>query len=308
MQQENRVFRWLSLFGEQGVEQCSIQEESDYFLARGEVIYSDEYAGLQYGLTYQINLDGFRRVIYTGITHNETGQKIELHSNGLGQWFEYGRGAQRDLVGSMDIDIIGSSFAKTIPIRRLDMMEDDMEDIQVAFVLCHPHGFDVRMDEVKYSCLQRIGEIQPDARLFRYRLPSMGLNVNFWADEDGFVKEITGDGIANLAAMRLGRGMTIRPDNSFTWGSQASWDGSSTPYNGFSCGSDADSDACPDSDTYLDSDACLDFDTCSNYHACSDFDACSDCDACSGCDTRSSCGSSFSGCDSSVWDSESESC
>ena len=105
--------RWQPL-DEVGLEHCHVSETADGIAVRSSLIGA--YEGQAFGAFYEIQLDPdwtFRSLVL----RRHDGRVMRLVSNGEGDWKLDGRRAP-DLEGCVDIDISGTPFTNTLPMRR----------------------------------------------------------------------------------------------------------------------------------------------------------------------------------------------
>ena len=167
---ERIVVRWQDWTGN-GMEHLVIQCTQASNTAEGVVIGT---AGREpFAVRYQIRCDGSWTLQYASIELVGEPRKVGLVSDGHGKWTDASGNPLPHLDGAIDIDISGTPFTNTLPIRRLQLARGDSADIRTAYV--HLPDLEVVGDPQRYTCLEP---------LRRYRYESL--------DSD-FVREIDVD-------------------------------------------------------------------------------------------------------------------
>jgi len=166
--------RWQPL-GEVGLEHCHVSETADGIAVRSSLI--GERDGFAFGAFYEIQLDPdwtFRALTL----RRHDGRVIRLVSNGEGDWKIDGRRAP-GLEGCVDIDISGTPFTNTLPLRRR------------RFELGVPQSFDMAWLPLDTLEPLRDGQIytQLDATHFRYEAADRSFTEVLTVDEHRFVIE-----------------------------------------------------------------------------------------------------------------------
>jgi len=166
--------RWRPERGE-GLEHLTLNPEGAEVLARGVVIGAR--GGEPYGVDYTIACDRRWRVRSLDLGTTD-GMALSLRSDGEGAWRNHDGRALSEFDGCLDIDLAGSAFTNTLPIRRLDWTSRRTSEIAVLYV-----PFDrfvpVR-DEQRYTRLD-------GGRLFRYEAVDRSFGADLPVDEDGLV-------------------------------------------------------------------------------------------------------------------------
>jgi len=113
-----------------GLEHCRLWESADGINVRSVLIGT--FDGFAYGAQYDIQLASdwtFRSL--TLRLHD--GRVLRLLSNGLGDWKLNGRRAP-ELEGCVDVDISGTPFTNTLPIRRATFTDGTPREFTMAWV------------------------------------------------------------------------------------------------------------------------------------------------------------------------------
>jgi len=121
--------RWQALAWT-GLEHCHVKETADGIFVRSSLI--GERDGFRFGAFYDIQLDPnwtFRSLTL----RRHDGRVLRLLSNGAGDWKIDGQRAPQ-LEGCVDIDISGSPFTNSLPIRRAQFNTDEPREFDMAWI------------------------------------------------------------------------------------------------------------------------------------------------------------------------------
>lgn len=164
--------RWQPV-GEVGLEHCRVRENADGINVRSVLI--GEFEGFDYGAQYDIELAAdwtFRSLTL----RLQDGRVLRLLSNGLGDWKLNGQRAPQ-LEGCVDIDISGTPFTNTLPIRRTNPSQGMPQRYDMAWI---------PLDSLEPF---RDGQIYTrlDATHYRYQAADGSFEQVLTVDEQGFV-------------------------------------------------------------------------------------------------------------------------
>ena len=164
--------RWQSLEGV-GLEHCHVSETADGIAVRSSLV--GEHEGFRFGAFYEIQLDPdwtFRSLVL----RRHDGRVMRLVSNGEGDWKLDGRRAP-GLEGCVDVDLSGTPFTNTLPMRRR------------WFEIGTPQRFDMAWIPLDTLEPFRDGQIytQLDATHFRYEAADGTFTQVLTVDEHRFV-------------------------------------------------------------------------------------------------------------------------
>jgi len=170
-----RDVRWAPLSG-QGLEHLHLTATPDGVVARSVVI--GERGGRPYGVSYEIRLDPLWHVERFEIfaTH---GDHLSLAQARPGRWTGADGTERADLSGCLDIDLAGTPFTNTLPIRRLGEGLAAPTELRMVYV-----PFDTFEPVVD---AQRYRQLAP--RLFRYEAVDRTFAADLPVDEDGLVTD-----------------------------------------------------------------------------------------------------------------------
>jgi hypothetical protein len=175
-----RVLRWRPEDGE-GLEHLEFGPEGDDLVARGVVIGARD-AG-PYGVDYTIVCDRTFAVreLHLGTTG---GSALFLRSDGAGSWRNHDDRPLPEFDGCIDVDLAGSPFTNTLPIRRIDWASQPGGRAEITTLYVPFDSFAPTTDRQIYTRL--------DERRFRYEAADGGFTAEVSVDEDGFVVEYPG--------------------------------------------------------------------------------------------------------------------
>ncbi|QRM56614.1 putative glycolipid-binding domain-containing protein [Sinorhizobium sp. BG8] len=172
-----RTVRWRPLEGE-GLEHLTIRPVNGGIRAEGVVIGSRDAAA--YGVRYEIDCDETWYVRSFSIA-DTTGRRLELRSDGAGHWQRPDGTRHAGVDGCIDIDLSGSPFTNTLPIRRLALSpahgRTRLTMLYVPFDTFEPFA-----DVQWYTCLR------PESR-YLYEAGDGSFRTELPVDEDGLVTD-----------------------------------------------------------------------------------------------------------------------
>ncbi|WP_182087127.1 putative glycolipid-binding domain-containing protein [Aureimonas sp. ME7] len=169
----SRDVRWAPVEGE-GLEHLHLSATPSGVVARSAVI--GERGGIAYGIFYEIHLDAGWRVERFEIS-TARGQRLALTQEATGRWTDESGAHRTALDGCIDIDLAGTPFTNTLPIRRLAGRLSQPADLRMLYVRFDT--FEPLVDEQRYT------ELSPT--LFRYEAMDRSFSVELPVDEDGLV-------------------------------------------------------------------------------------------------------------------------
>ena len=175
-----RALRWRPVEGE-GLEHLAFGPEGDELVARGVVIGTA--GGRGFGADYTIVCDAAFRVreLQLGATG---GAALFLRSDGAGSWWNHDDRPLPEFDGCIDVDLAGSPFTNTLPIRRLDWAQAPGTRAEVTTLYVPFDTFVPTTDRQVYS---RLSEHR-----FRYEAADGGFGAEITVDEDGLVLDYPG--------------------------------------------------------------------------------------------------------------------
>lgn len=176
-----KSFRWGLVEGP-GIELLTMTFHTEGVLAQGMLVGESE--GQAYGLAYSVSVDTQWQTRQVDISSPAGGPALRIQSDGNGHWHDaISDRALPALDGCIDVDIAGTPFTNTLPIRRHEWLKGQSRDFSMAYV--------------------SVPELEPSARPQRYTCLKSGkrflfesIGENFQAelsiDEDGIVIDYSG--------------------------------------------------------------------------------------------------------------------
>lgn len=171
--------RWRPLEGE-GLEHLTIRalDASNGAVIRAESVLIGGRGGPAYGVRYRIDCDGGWRVVSLALDTTD-GRSLHLTSDGDGHWRTAEGTSLPRFDGCIDIDLAGTPFTNTLPIRRLKL--DRRSGTAKLKMLYVPFdSFEPTVDGQHYTCLE-------DGRLYHYEAEDLSFSADLPVDEDGLV-------------------------------------------------------------------------------------------------------------------------
>lgn len=168
-----RTIRWRPLEGT-GLEHLEITESPTAIFARSVLI--GEREGTRFGLRYEMELApnwSFR----TLRLERADGARLELYSDGEGNWLDGQHVAIPELDGCIDVDLSGTPFTNTLPIRRTRLTADVPALFRMAWVPLDT--LDPFPDEQIYTLLGK--------GRYRFEAADGTFEAELRVDGDGFV-------------------------------------------------------------------------------------------------------------------------
>jgi hypothetical protein len=172
----NRSVRWRPLEGI-GLEHLRVASEDGRIVARGAAI--GEFEGNAFGVRYKVICEPdwtFRELELD----TANGVSLKIASDGRGGWID-GRG--EELPGfedCIDIDLGGSAFTNTLPIRRLNLEAAD-GPAELSMLYVPFNSFKPFVDDQRYTCLE--------PRRYRYEAVDGAFAGELVVDDDGLIVE-----------------------------------------------------------------------------------------------------------------------
>ncbi|WEX76965.1 putative glycolipid-binding domain-containing protein [Sinorhizobium numidicum] len=170
--------RWRPLEGE-GLEHLTLRPLNASFGAaiRAESVLIGERGAAAYGLHYRIDCDAWRVTSFTIDTTD--GRSLHLLSDGNGHWRKADGTPLPLFDGCIDIDLAGTPFTNTLPIRRLNLVRQSgtakLKMLYVPF-----DSFEPTVDGQHYTCID-------DGKLYHYEAEDRSFAADLPVDEDGLV-------------------------------------------------------------------------------------------------------------------------
>ena len=137
--------------------------------------------GRPFRLAYEVRCDANWRVRAARVGVPGEPRKVELLSDGEGNWATYDGRAVAYLEGCEYVDISETPFTNTLPIRRLGLAPGESADISVAYfdgIVLQPWP-----EPQRYTCLKKNAQ----GGLYRFLSLDGGFTADLPVDADGLV-------------------------------------------------------------------------------------------------------------------------
>jgi hypothetical protein len=172
--------RWRPV-GADGLEHLDLRLEDGTIVIDSVVIGGR--GGVPYGLRYRLVCDEAWVTRSLDLTATD-GRSLRLRSDGEGEWTDAEGFPIAHLDGAIDIDLAGSPFTNTLPIRRAALVAGgDPVEFRMAYVPFDT--FKPVTDGQIYRCLEQ-------DRLYRYEAADRSFTADLTVDEDGLVTDYPG--------------------------------------------------------------------------------------------------------------------
>ncbi|MDQ6693384.1 MAG: putative glycolipid-binding domain-containing protein [Chloroflexota bacterium] len=162
-----------------GLEHLCLAGRGDGIYADGLVIGTYEVGAFR--LMYEIICDISWRVSRVCLSLIGGKEELELSSDGKGHWVDEKGVPIPGLDGCFDVDISGSPFTNTLPIRRLRLQPGQSADISMVYI--YVPTLQVSRTMQRYTCL----ESGPDGGLYRFEALESGYTAVLPVDASGLV-------------------------------------------------------------------------------------------------------------------------
>ena len=170
-----RSIRWQAVDGV-GLEHLRIEPLADRIEVRSVTI--GERGGAPYGVHYTIAIDLSWRVTSFDIQTTD-GRGLALVSPSEGSWRTPSGEPQPQFDGCIDIDLAGTPFTNTLPIRRLNLARAS-GTARLTMLYIPFDSFEPIRDGQHYTCLE-------DGRRYLYAAEDRTFTAELPVDEDGIV-------------------------------------------------------------------------------------------------------------------------
>jgi uncharacterized protein len=169
--------RWRGL-EDDGLDQLDITHQDDgLIVARGAVVGSR--GAKPYGVFYRVNLDPAWTVREVAIG-TTAGQGLHLLTDGNGRW---SNGVGENLAqfdGCLDVDLAGTPFTNTLPIRRLQWAAGTRHELSMVYVPFD--SFVPMVDRQIYTC-------ETPGEAFLYEAADRTFSARITVDGNGLVTD-----------------------------------------------------------------------------------------------------------------------
>ena len=158
-----------------GLEHLNLRPSGDTIVADGVII--GNRGGQPYGVRYRAICDKGWETLSLDIQATD-GRSLNLVSDGAGHWSDATGRSRPEFDGCIDIDLAGSPFTNTLPIRRRDLGPDSGA-VEFRMLYVPFQTFEPTVDEQRYRCLK--------PGLYRYEAVDRSFTADLSVDEDGLV-------------------------------------------------------------------------------------------------------------------------
>jgi uncharacterized protein len=165
-----------------GMEHLLLEGNEEGYLADGVILRVRNDSPFRF--RYQIQCDknwNVRRVI----AELERGKRLSLLTDAKGNWTTAEGASIGILQNSIDVDIAATPFTNTIPIRRLNLKQDQSLEILVAYISVP--DLELQIARQRYTCLKPLPH-----GLYRYEGLSTGFVAELPTDDNGLVLDYPG--------------------------------------------------------------------------------------------------------------------
>jgi hypothetical protein len=169
-----RSVRWRAASGI-GLEHLTLTLDEQGARARSVVVGAR--SGRSYGAFYELVCGTDWHVLRLDLETTD-GRVVALRSNGQGRWTDGSGTPLAEFDGCLDLDLAGTPFTNTLPIRRRDWVENAPVELAVLYIPFD--NFEPVLDRQRYICLKA-------KRLFRYEAADRSFVADLPIDEDGLV-------------------------------------------------------------------------------------------------------------------------
>ncbi|WP_112807405.1 putative glycolipid-binding domain-containing protein [Ensifer sp.] len=169
--------RWRPLEGE-GLEHLTLTATADGAVIRAVGVLIGNRGGAPYGARYRIDCDAGWQVRKLMVDTTD-GRSLHLRSDHPGRWATAAGAALPEFDGCIDIDLAGTPFTNTLPIRRLTL-DRQAGTVKLNMLYVPFDTFEPVVDGQHYTCLE-------DFRLYRYEAEDRSFAADLPVDEDGLV-------------------------------------------------------------------------------------------------------------------------
>lgn len=170
-----REIRWKPVDGV-GLEHLSVRSDGGGTVACGVVV--GQRGGKPYGVRYSIVCDGSWHVLELHLDTTD-GRAVNLSSDGSGNWADSTGRSIAQFSQCIDVDLAGTPFTNTLPIRRLNLNEESGA-VELKMLYVPFDTFEPIVDFQRYRCLQR-------GHVYRYEAVDRSFSADLPVDDDGIV-------------------------------------------------------------------------------------------------------------------------
>ncbi|APG92445.1 DNA-binding response regulator [Sinorhizobium americanum] len=153
-------------------------ETADGAVIRAVSVLIGNRGGASYGVRYRIDCDE-TWLVRKLMVDTTDGRSLHLRSDHPGQWATARGAALPEFDGCIDIDLAGTPFTNTLPIRRLNLTRAS-GTVKLKMLYVPFDSFEPTVDGQHYTCIE-------DGKLHRYQAEDRSFTADLPVDEDGLV-------------------------------------------------------------------------------------------------------------------------
>ncbi len=175
--QFTKSYRWRQIDGAgEGMEHLHVNSCENNIIATSTVI--GNRGGMPYGINYSIICSPDWAVRSFKIEKTD-GSYLAMNSDGEGNWFNENGSSASLFTGAIDIDLAGTPFTNTLPIRRIQNhlpgKSQRFKMLYVPFDTLKP-----KIDKQQYTCIKPY-------KKYRYEALGRDFTTELKVDENGIV-------------------------------------------------------------------------------------------------------------------------
>jgi hypothetical protein len=185
MSAKNLEAMWMPWDGP-GLEHLRLRIGESGIEADGVIVGEED--GVAFRARYVIRCDPGWRTRELIIDPLDGRDPLHLRSDRKGSWSDSCGRSIPEQKGCVDVDLSATPFTNTLPIRRLDLREEESSEIVVVYV--DVPNMRLGTSRQRYTCLKR----NADGGLYRYEDEGLfrGITADLPVDADGLVLEYPG--------------------------------------------------------------------------------------------------------------------
>jgi uncharacterized protein len=174
------IARWQDWSGT-GIEHLVLTEEESGVVAEAALLAT--VGDHTFAAYYRIECDPLWRTRRVDIRVIGEDRRIEIISDGAGNWTDEGNQPLPHLRGAIDVDFSASPFTNTLPIRRLSLPSGEAATIVAVYVLFP--ALTMSTDPQRYTCLD-------SGKRYRYESLNSDFTRDIEVDDKGLVVSYPG--------------------------------------------------------------------------------------------------------------------
>jgi hypothetical protein len=175
---------WAHIFNP-GLEKLTLETSALGVMALGEV--EEKIGDVPYRFHYSVMCDPDWNVRELTVEHYGTHTRsLDLISDGLGRWSTPACEELPAFEGCTDVDLSAAAFTNTLPIRRLNLGENQKAELKVLYV--EASSMEMMATQQRYTCVRR-GESEST---YYYENLLTGFRVEIRVDVDGLILDYPG--------------------------------------------------------------------------------------------------------------------